>query len=1530
VAGDITDLGVADFNGDGHPDVAIAIASASEVMVLNGTGDGTFEPIPAAVLDVSGSPSSLLAFDLNRDGHDDLAVADAFSNSIAIFLGNGDGSFLEQRFATGDFPVQIVLGEFNGDGLPDLVTANRLSSDLSVFISTGVGTFAPEIRFAVGFEPVGVVLSDFDGDGVIDLAVANSGSQDISLLFGFGDGTFQLGPSIDLPGRPTFTTLADVDGDQNIDLLTATSDPLGGLGTVSILLRAGDGGLQKLDVGVDPFRIVVSDLNGDSFVDLLVANRGSNDLSLLFGDEQGKFQEEKRIPVGLFPTALAAVDLNDDVAADLITASSGQSGGELQVRFGVGFASLSSGFLERNVTFRTGKEPIAIVTADFNRDRNPDLATANAGSSDLSVLLGLGQGGLEEESRIELAQSPQGLATADFNSDGRFDLATEQFRLLGLGDGQFASPTSAATAAAPVVTVTGDFNGDGLLDQATVNPGSNSIAVFLALPNGDLDTPQFFSVGVRPVAIVAEDFNRDGRLDLATANGESRDVTLLLNSGDGSFVNATEVAANSLETAPIVGDLNNDGAIDTLMLRRDGAILLRMGLPDQPGMLGGFTIINTVAARDVTIVSTGTETLIAAIDRSPQRIFGVLPPGDTVSLYSLTGVLRERLAVGSLATQVRAARLNNDVRDDLVVINAGSHAAQVFFAGAAGFRDGPLPLNLTVGSGPSDLELADADGTGTIDILVTNRLSGDVSIYRNWGNGNFAPEERYRTGTLPYGIDLQADGLHLRSLERPDALVVADVTGDRVADLLVRNSGSASFALLSGNGAGGFTNPTVITFFVADADSAQFRVADFNRDGIPDLAELLPGTGQMNIRLGADHRRISSTLTVANAPTGFSIAQTDDDNRDGSIGAGDFEDLVVGNEFGDILIFLGNGNGTFRPFQRAGLSIPLGVTLVQGLEMVVLANASLDRLSLALPDVDVTEAPAFQDRQNGVQGPENVQLADLNNDTFQDLIVANGGSNNVLVYLGKDDGSGEFEAEINGEDGFFSGTNPVGVTVGHVNPGTGASLDNFLDLIVTNRGSNDVTILLGRGDGTFTPGPRLDTGGLGPTATALSDVTGISGFRPDGTPILDGTPDGILDILVTNSQSGAVSTIPGTGGGFFNSTNPAQTLVGGSPGPIIPMPDDTFVTPNPESGDISRLRPRPGGGFQDEKIETRGDSPNTVVAGDFDGDGADDDLIVGSNSDGILELFLDDGGELISKGFLDTDLNISAVALSVIEGSRVFYVTSDGVEQAFAFTLDQFAGEDRGTVADLGDSNSVAIIAALVAGSAELSAADFFTGQDGETVNFGELLFFSENGEAPEVAGGGDSSTEALAQLQELIRQVVQDWSVTFGTGEGGGWQVIVSAVRSVLDTVGAVEVAGFNPFAGWQTVVSHLQLPGIGESLVGSIVKAGQTMLPVDQVAADMPGDAALRDFVFGSSLAAPFDGFESSAVTDEAALETSADEVLLPVDAMARWWALPVERQTEELLLAGLLAATLWKPEVIGRSVPGRRPATAPNLPR
>ena len=129
-------------------------------------------------------------------------------------------------------------------------------------------------------------------------------------------------------------------------------------------------------------------------------------------------------------------------------------------------------------------------------------------------------------------------------------------------------------------------------------------------------------------------------------------------------------------------------------------------------------------------------------------------------------------------------------------------------------------------------------------------------------------------------------------------------------------------------------------------------------------------------------------------------------------------------------------------------------------------------------------------------------------------------------------GNGQFGPALNGGKGFFTGTDPVGVTV--------ADLNGRPDLVVADRGSNDVTILLNQatadGGFTFVPGPRLNL----KTATQ-------QGIGPVATAIVPSPTGGPASLAVSVSGSNQVWLIPGVGGGFFNDQNPTIFSVGNSP-----------------------------------------------------------------------------------------------------------------------------------------------------------------------------------------------------------------------------------------------------------------------------------------------------------------------------------------------------------------------------------------------
>jgi hypothetical protein len=158
-------LVVADFNGDGKLDLALTNYYKNSVLVLLGNGDGTFQP--AVSYATSPGPDSVLAADFNGDGKLDLVVASGYVppslglgsgqvSQMSILLGNGDGTF--QPFIAygfgGEYSV-AVAGDFNNDGLLDFAVGDGISQSLALFLQDGV-TLSPTI-IGLGVQPVGTI-----------------------------------------------------------------------------------------------------------------------------------------------------------------------------------------------------------------------------------------------------------------------------------------------------------------------------------------------------------------------------------------------------------------------------------------------------------------------------------------------------------------------------------------------------------------------------------------------------------------------------------------------------------------------------------------------------------------------------------------------------------------------------------------------------------------------------------------------------------------------------------------------------------------------------------------------------------------------------------------------------------------------------------------------------------------------------------------------------------------------------------------------------------------------------------------------------------------------------------------------------------------------------------------------------------------------------------------------------------------------------------------------------------------------------
>jgi hypothetical protein len=874
-----------------------------------------------------------------------------------------------------------------------------------------------------------------------------------------------------------------------------------------------------------------------------------------------------------------------------------------------------------------------------------DLAVADQNTDQVTVLKGQGNGTFQAEANpIPLGGSsfaaPTSLVAGDFRNNGITDLAVASQDalngnfielLLNDGNGNFTTqqPIPLASGATPVAIITGKFFGDGLLDLATADSSGNGpddYSVFQNQGSGNFG-PQVsaaVSASGSSTALVAGDFTGNGLTDLAIAKSGPDSVQVVLSSNNGKFSNPSAVDLVRSET-PVVGNLNGDGLPDVSVVDAAGDILYRAA---QPG--GSFAPPVTVnpgdPSRGIAVVQTSSGPLLASVDANDDFV--------TLFSYRPSGFVPVgKLHTGSLPAQIVAADLDGTGLTDLIVRNAGDGTLSVFYGEPNGGFSSPTVL--PVGLGASDVEVANLDQDGRLDIVYSDRLAGEVGVIENLGGGKFAPAVLYHAGLGPYGVN----GISVSSLEGTSSVAVGAFTPGGLDSIVALNPGSNTFGLLTDLGDGRLTNASIwptpgnpLAVRAINLPNSMTGLAILTSAGLfiepPDgHGGFLPPT-EISVESGANG------LTVAN------------------LTGGNLSDLLVSNALGDVEVLYGNSNGTFQPAQSLDQQVGLAVYAQGGSTPTafIFTNQRTDQLIVQTVGGGTT---VLGDASTGLITPGAVKLADLNNNGILDLIVANTGSNNVLVFPGL--GNGTFGPALNGGNGFFTGTNPVAITVATLTD------SGRPDLIIADNGSNDVRILFnipdGNGGFTFMEGPRLNVG-VGPVATAVAKVAGNN------------------DLLVTNSGSNSVWLLQGLGKGFFNDQNP--TII-----PVGPDPTGLYVgnfttgagleaaTLDSGSNQISLISGLGTASPEVEAISSGGIDPS---AG-FMPDGTND-LVVSNNGNGNIVLFEGGANGLSMTSILSSPAlpNPSSMAFSSItNGNLDFYATNEGENGAvpLSFTFEE-------------------------------------------------------------------------------------------------------------------------------------------------------------------------------------------------------------------------------------------------------------------
>lgn len=440
---------VADFNGDGKPDIAVTDNNVKAVQVYLNDGTGAFtSPKPTPIIMDALGPGQLLAGDFNEDGKQDLIVDTVAGLQADILLtGNGDGTFTQQQNLPGSYGyVSGAAVDMNGDKHLDLIFGGNGST--SSYIGDGKGGFqrvtSPNLGGG-GFYS-GVVSDDFNNDGKPDVVIASSSPSSLVINYsGNGDGTFRTSTTLSAGKYPQPRSLASADfnADGNPDVM------LSGTYITVALLGNGDGTFQTsspsyfhtpLPSQFDTLSyapvVAAVDVDGDKKIDGIVADDLSRTINIFLNDGTGKFLQttpdfSAAIDHGV--AAMAASDLNGDGLPDIVVANN----------------------ITQNISVFLSIKPRSASTVTLTSSADPQFVGSPVTLT--AKITGTG------------SNIPTGTVTL-------FDGTTPIGQMTLTADAQTAFPTSLLSAGQHSLTVT--YSGDGNFLPATSSSVTQSITDF--------------------------------------------------------------------------------------------------------------------------------------------------------------------------------------------------------------------------------------------------------------------------------------------------------------------------------------------------------------------------------------------------------------------------------------------------------------------------------------------------------------------------------------------------------------------------------------------------------------------------------------------------------------------------------------------------------------------------------------------------------------------------------------------------------------------------------------------------------------------------------------------------------------------------------------------------------------------------------------------------------------------------------------------------------------------------------------------
>jgi hypothetical protein len=958
--------------------------------------------------------------------------------------------------------------DFNSDGFSDL--AGISASRVTILLNDGHGMFVADEPIHLPGSASSVCSGDFNLDGFHDLAVTLWAGNTVFVYVNLPGAGFEEPLIYDVGSEPSSSCAGDIDGDSDVDILVANSQDHD---YISVLRND----MPRPDVHFDhewrwvgnhPIYVALADLDNDDRPDLFTTHYPEghslwNSYVKAWTNDGWHASGHLYFVSEIDGSALSiGTDLTGDGLDELILAVEHPSphGSTGQTRkwlnSGSGFEATADSIIRIG-----GPPPIGVDAADMNDDDNQDLIFAWSRDNFVQVLLGDGNYGFHDEYRIPYFD-PVAVTAEDFDLDSHCDLAVTEYGPWWKTPNRVSilRQMDDGEAWCPGKSLGPYWNNFLIQDLYAIRgwTGNGSVESKIELIMQHLDWARDTATTHPDWMFVNFLSGVDWRSGEIDCDIRPCEVAKSTNHYTYLYLRDALDAGEVWRCGIVMADYPGDGLIDAIISHNPFSLIADTSPVQNELDVPASTDVSVVFEADMNAASfTDSTFVVTGMSSGPHNgVMSYEPTSRTATLDPSND-----FAEGEIATVV----LTEGVETSTGILMSRYAWS---FTTAVGNGSGIFPAQTTcpVGTHPRSVFSADLDGDEDLDLVSADEYSHDVAVLLNQGDGTFAEPEAYSAGAAPFSV------------------FASDLDGDEDLDLAIANYGAPTITVLMNRGDGTFAD--VATYSAGGGRPRSVFAADLNLDGHTDLMTANHFSDDVSVLLNEGDGTFAEPTSygVSSDPRSVFAADLDGD--------GD-PDLATANLGADCISVL---------FNRGGDTFSGQTTYVVG------------------------------------HGPSAVFAADLDIDGDLDLTVSNYFSANVSVLMNQ--GNGTFAAQTL----YGVGANPSSVFASDLDG------DGDLDLATANSGSDNVSVLVNQGDGIFADHMTFDAGDE-PYTVFASDLDG----------------DGVLDLATSNLSSNDISVLPNAHGVGVDLTTVLQTpthyaLYSPAPNPFDPTTKIAFDLPS--------------------------------------------------------------------------------------------------------------------------------------------------------------------------------------------------------------------------------------------------------------------------------------------------------------------------------------------------------------------------------